>query len=596
MNSDSYKIIISLSHHRIAFEYWQRDGEDKLVPMSGTVWPAPLAFYCSQTGIEIGEAAVRAVHTGTPNAFDNYFERLPAGETYMIGGQRKALRYLILDASEGIFTEFFRTELLGHHGTLTDNRATMPITMVCEADIKPNERVLLGDLFRDSGYNRFMVVEYTDYIDRYLRSTLSREYSCDNVLVAWTEGTDLTLTLFNLTKPGNPQKIKFDGLGVDPRLEYVKNLIWDRIRGQNPWLSFANEESTVAKAATDFLNSSLPLLNDTLTLSDGMDYHYSLNRVVIDHLQCPEGDTIRLKLDNFLRENGIADRHKTLLLLRGMAAGNLFFEQTLGQGFGKIIRSDKQLRNNTMYQLITEEHIVDGPADRPTATTATGTQKEPGAPSAIQFDPKELMRLKRDMRAARANISAKYTRNDKKGASQLYKNLVEEWGNTVPSQPLRELLDEMHEWLQGKGISKEDLLKKYEAPKPKNPEPANPKVVTDKPDRSHQRPEPVRQVSPARPVRPAKPEITEGDILLKKGDLGAAKRFFASVGNERMKQLCIDLLRDSRDLKAISGQTASSLSPTTRENNLEKLKRIQANYRKAGLDTMQISALIKKYI
>ena len=33
MNSDSYKIIISLSHGRISFEYWLRDAEDKLTPM-----------------------------------------------------------------------------------------------------------------------------------------------------------------------------------------------------------------------------------------------------------------------------------------------------------------------------------------------------------------------------------------------------------------------------------------------------------------------------------------------------------------------------------------------------------------------------------
>ena len=73
MTPDSYKIVISISHHRISYEYWQRDGEDKLVPMPSGNWPAPLAFYCSDTGIIMGEDAVRAAHSGITNAFDNYF-------------------------------------------------------------------------------------------------------------------------------------------------------------------------------------------------------------------------------------------------------------------------------------------------------------------------------------------------------------------------------------------------------------------------------------------------------------------------------------------------------------------------------------------
>lgn len=77
------------------------------------IWPAPLAFYCSQNGIEIGDAAMRAVHTGTSNAFDNYFDRLTNDVTYIYGGQRKPLRYLLLDATETIFEDFSRKFCLG---------------------------------------------------------------------------------------------------------------------------------------------------------------------------------------------------------------------------------------------------------------------------------------------------------------------------------------------------------------------------------------------------------------------------------------------------------------------------------------------------
>jgi len=381
MNNDSYKIIISLSHHRIAFEYWLRDGENKLVPMPNMSWPAPLAFYCSQTGIEIGDAAVRAVNAGTPNAFDNYFERLTNDETYLIGGRHKPLRYLLLDATETIFADFFKNVLFGSKGSLSDNRATMPVTLVCEPDIKSNERALLFDLFKGSGYNRFKVVEYNTFIGSYIRSSLATDYAYETVLVAWTEGTDLTFTVFDV-KNSEPRQASFPGLGVDPRLDYVKKLIWERIKGQNSFLPYYIAEETISKAAADFLSSTVPLVNDTLTLADGFtyhSYHYSLDRAVVDNLQCNESTTIRAKLDEFLRENNLPNRKKILLLLRGIAAGNIFFEQTLSQGFGNTVRSNRKLRTSTMQLIIADSNPVivqNSVSSNELPETQTNTQEE----------------------------------------------------------------------------------------------------------------------------------------------------------------------------------------------------------------------------
>lgn len=354
MNGDSYKIIISISHHRISFEYWQRDGENKLVSLPNGNWPAPLAFYCSDTGIVIGEDAVRAVHSGTTNAFDNYFERLVEDSTYTIGGQTRPIRNLLLDASESIFRDFFRHVLFNRFGSLSDNRANMPLTIVCESDIKPNERALLQGLFKDSGYNRVRVVDYDRYINRYINESLSNEYVCDKVVVAWAEGADLTFSIFGVNNDSAPIVKSFENLGIDPRKKYVEKMIWERVIGQNPWLQKSNEEDAISKAASDFLSSSLPLVNDTILLSDGQQYHYSLNRNTIDYIQNSDGVSIKDNLEQFLKENGITNRSRVLLLLRGIVAGNSYFEQNLSPGFSKTIRTDKKLRDNTMNLIISE--------------------------------------------------------------------------------------------------------------------------------------------------------------------------------------------------------------------------------------------------
>lgn len=354
MNGDSYKIIISISHHRISFEYWQRDGENKLVSLPNGNWPAPLAFYCSDTGIVIGDDAVRAAHSGTTNAFDNYFERLVEDSTYTIGGQTRPIRNLLLDASESIFRDFFRHVLFNRFGSLSDNRANMPLTIVCESDIKPNERALLHGLFKDSGYNRVRVVDYDCYINRYINESLSNEYVCDKVVVAWAEGADLTFSIFGVNNDFAPIVKSFENLGIDPRKKYVEKMIWERVIGQNPWLQKSDEEDAISKAASDFLSSSLPLVNDTILLSDGQQYHYSLNRNTIDYIQNSDVVSIKDTLEQFLKENGIINRSRVLLLLRGIVAGNSYFEQNLSPGFSKTIRTDKKLRDNTMNLIISE--------------------------------------------------------------------------------------------------------------------------------------------------------------------------------------------------------------------------------------------------
>lgn len=425
MNSDSYKIIISLSHGRISFEYWLRDAEDKLTPMPTGHWPAPLAFYCTSTGIKTGEDAARAAHAGMSGAYDDYFSLIKTAETYTLGSQRLPVRNLLVDASESLFEDFFREVLCGRLGSLRDNRATMPLTIVCDADIQPNERALLKGLFNDCGYSRARVVDYASYIGRYVRGTLAKEYVCDNVLVAWTEGEDLFFTLFDVAKDDVPAQESHGRLGIDPRKEYVKNLIWERFVGLNPWINKQDHEDAVDKLASDFLNSNLPLVNDKVQLSDGNTYYYKLEKNQIDFLiRGNEGAVLREKLEGFLRKNGLSNRSRTLLLLRGVAAGNDYFEQNLSPGFSKTIKSDIKLRDNTMSLILGEPHPE---------WTAPPVKSQP--PADDHVDPvkvtcpdsdKRLKELKKRWREIRAASKGKANSGQPEVAVQMLKSFKEE--------------------------------------------------------------------------------------------------------------------------------------------------------------------------
>lgn len=354
MTEDSYKIVISISHHRISYEYWQRDGEKRLVPMPDDNWPAPLAFFCSGTGIIVGEDAARAAHTGIANAFDNYFERSTGDGFYTIGGQTKPIRYLLLDVSESIFRDFFSKVLFSSYGSLSDNRDKMPLTIVCESDILPNESALLHRLFKNSGYNRVRVVKYGQYLNRYINTNISKKYGCNIVVVAWAEDTDLTFSIFDAVNCKELAIKSFENLGIDPRKKYVEDIIWADLIGQDGFLQRENEENALSAAAADILSSSRPLVKGEILLSNGYTYHYSLNRMTIDCIQSPEGKSIKESLEKFLADNGITDRAKALLILRGVTANNSFFEQNLCPGFPKTIKADKKLRDDVMNLIISE--------------------------------------------------------------------------------------------------------------------------------------------------------------------------------------------------------------------------------------------------
>ena len=407
MSQDNYKVIISLSHHRIAYEYWQRDGEDKLVPISGGDWPAPLAFYCRPHGeIIIGQEAISAINANQQGAFDNFFGLLGSDVTYSYGGQTRHINNLLLDASEPIFENFYREVLYFPPGAIISNRASMPLSIVCESDVSGSQRAFLTREFTNAGYANVRVLMYDEYIGQYIKDVLSEQFDCDYVLVAWTEGKDLTLSLFNKKQVKPVATTTLPNMGVDPRVEFVKNRIWERVLGQNGWMKTrrAEQETIIHDAAIQFLNSGkVAVNNDTVTLTDGRPYFYSLNRNEITlNVQGEAGAKLRVMTEDFLSKNGldVNKRKRVLLLLRGTAADNDYFVQNMGTGYAYVLKSDSKLRDKAM-RLILEDNggkepeaeeleveIYEGPVDAETVAASAQPQKQRVTPPRPNPTPK----------------------------------------------------------------------------------------------------------------------------------------------------------------------------------------------------------------
>lgn len=629
MNKDKYKIIISISHRRISFEYWQKgSGEEKLLSIPGCEKWSPLAFYCSPIGIVIGEEAQRAAFNGTIGAFDKYFELLGKNITYQYALQEKDIGYILLDATESILNRFYSEVLYGKYGTLTDNRATIPLTIVCESDIEPNERAYLSNLFGDSGYTNLTVADYDDYIAQYCCNTIKQQYSCNNVLVAWTEGVDLRFTLFDVKQISNRQQMTLSNLGIDPRLCYVEERIWEDLIGQNSFLSREDVNDVIHREAINFLNSTEPIVRRTISLSDGYKYSYYLDRKRFNFIQNGSGLEIRSELEKFLQATNI-DKAGTILILRGIAANNPYFEQVLSYGFLETIKTGNRLRNDVMRLIINERSL----------TTEPTTPTEPLHPRPITKPVHTSLTtdFKKQIRIKRADINARIRCNDYKAARALIADLQ----NMLHEHNIENYDDELEELLKQLPVTK----KVFKEPKREEKKVLTPaslpqknwkrevkvalanacgsvragdkeaavKAISELVKRLHADGEYsfdsalsdfVSENSPAKPIRQTPKSVaktkakTEAEKLLAEGRFSEAKRKFAKEQNSEMAQECSTLIRSSKILERYQ----STLDLAKRSKNassiaiaLKDLSQCRMLYQKYNINTLTIDKLISEF-
>lgn len=629
----TYKIIISISHHRIAYEYWQRDGENKIAPMPVGKWPAPLAFFCSSNGIVMGEDAERAVRQGTKNAFEGYFDRLADNVTYTLGDQTKPLRNILLDASEAIFRDFFHNVLYDRIGALSDNRAHMPLTIVCESDVTSPEQALLIGMFKDSGYARVRLVKYEKYIEQYVKKTLAERYDCDKVVVAWAEGPDLTFTLFDAIGRSEPVSMTCPGLGIDPRKDYVKNQLWTRIKNYNGFLRREDEEDAIDRAATNFLNSQLPMINSSLLLSDGSTLYYSLNKTYIDNFLSDEGASIKNALRAFLQQNGIENRARVVMLLRGVAADNSYFEQNLNQGFSETIKTNRSLRESAMKLIIADDSTDDDGITGITVTPPT----PPGGDKALK---KEWRQLKASAngkaRSGNADAALQMLRDfySKCSACPDTENLLTEInaeikrldmsGNTPtqtgPDQPidppinLAEVTRMKRKWIDIRrfAIYKErnkaanealSILLSFVDEVSKVPgaedilKSANDLIANLNGMPSNE--EPVRKPTRTTVVQTPAPTAEDpGKELIRKGLIKEARDWYRNQSNTQMAKLLTDIIRAEKSLE----RRKTDLDTCRKSKNKEQIKRIIDELlgyidlcEKAGVNAAEYKTLLVDY-
>lgn len=356
-----YRVVITLSHRTIAFEYNQNGADGLLLPFPETSNPEALAFYCEADRVVVGNEGRAAVEAGMTGAFSDYFKLITEGRTFKYCGTDQPHRDLLRYALEDRFRVFFRSILI-NKGTLDDNRSTMPLLFVLENDIQPNERGVVEDLFRNAGYGCMAFTPVDDYVQRLAAGRRPGQ----RVLSAWSDGTDLILSL--MFPDGSRKMLSLPGLGTDPRIRHVVEKLYDDLKSEL-WTTLEDEEEYLTRVGREFIMSKAPELDGTVILSDGMEHSIFLSKIWLNSIPMPESDRLQRALASFLEQNGCTDRTPVVLLLRGALTGNDYFKQQLSNGFGEVVELDDalqaQLNKLIVAQPITQLEISTTPPPPP---------------------------------------------------------------------------------------------------------------------------------------------------------------------------------------------------------------------------------------
>lgn len=592
-----YRVVITLSHRTIAFEYNQNGADGLLLPFPETSNPEALAFYCEADRVVVGNEGRAAVEAGMTGAFSDYFKLITEGRTFKYCGTDQPHRDLLRYALEDRFRVFFRSILISK-GTLDDNRSTMPLLFVLENDIQPNERRVVEDLFRNAGYGCMAFTPVDDYVQRLAAGRRPGQ----RVLSAWSDGTDLILSL--MFPDGSRKMHSLPGLGTDPRIRHVVEKLYDDLKSEL-WTTLEDEQEYLTRVGREFIMSKAPELDGTVTLSDGMEHGIYLSKIWLNSIPMPESDRLQRALASFLEQNGCTDRSPVVLLLRGALTGNDYFKQQLSNGFGEVVELDDAMQAQ-LNKLIVAQPITSGEVSTTPSPPPGGDGEEESKP---KLSGEEILKIKRLLRDAKI----KFVSHDNAMGDQLMAQADRMMAGRAEDAKLLSI--------RANTLSKRNA----ETPKPKpaqlpTTKPAPPRTAKPKPsmmEAQQLRPPGIKikaqDLGPAqRPLQPGMPKAMPGAVpsgipplppqarkkaaptvkignpealaFMKAEQYTKAKTIFMNEGNSKMASACSQLNRASKNAKVAEAQLASPLTVAKKAEYLKTVAQYQALRKKFGLD------------
>lgn len=220
----------------------------------------------------------------------------------------------------------------------TISKSALPVVVIAENDI-PDEGISnIAENLATWGYDNVKVtrpdVVCIDYYNAH--------YKYDNLVVASSNGKDLSVSVFNRLTPDVIKRHNFEGKAVENRVEGLAELLWEMVKFDAYGLTMEEELPYLRREAEKLLKENPGEKSGDILLSDGERYQYFILRSQINGVQ-GEGESIEDIFTSYLQKNGVADRSNTAIIIRNQAIGSNYLKNTLTGSFKTEANEDEEL-------------------------------------------------------------------------------------------------------------------------------------------------------------------------------------------------------------------------------------------------------------
>ncbi len=348
----NFCVLIKIGRNKISFWY-QMEGSAPAALSIKDGNEVPLNFYVNGNEFIVGPYARERFLNGDPFAFGNYFEIVTDPTIYFtIYGNQKPVKQLLSVGVEQYLSHFINT-VLYKQDSIESYRQNFPLRFIFTSDLEEKEKLLIENLFQEAGYDNTERVSYYDALFTLL-STQGKINVSNPVLLFTGLDNNLFLELFKgrFVQPQSQKKI--EGLGSDPRIKIMAELILEDVLARNPFLNpnKANEIIHLIPYAKKALESNNPLPSGDITLSDGTECYFDIEmRDLQKRLSFYSGEEkIYNAIEEICRENSISVT-SLLLLLHGGDVNTNYFAERLLKKYSNVTGIPQNIENDT-YQLV----------------------------------------------------------------------------------------------------------------------------------------------------------------------------------------------------------------------------------------------------
>lgn len=324
----NYFLTVSLSHQTFTVKYYHEDDRtQQLTPLPGVSWPAPLAFYISDSGILLGEQARKKYQDQLPGAFFHIFKLLNDKSDYFtLNGEVRNARQALYVGIDSLINDFRRNKPGGED---PEERDLTPLIFDFDPQITESERQYAVNLFKEGedgycgGYRNIGIIDSNSILaDEILRSN-ARNY----VLFLKSDGYNLLMSLYTQSHESDKCIATFiePECGANPRITSVVSALISQFMRDDAFFDAKTFMPQLNRIATKYMAEKYPRSEVGQIELGGNSYSYFLNKSAVSENAADPADKIIPKIKSFLINRAKVDIDDVVIALRGSETQADFF-------------------------------------------------------------------------------------------------------------------------------------------------------------------------------------------------------------------------------------------------------------------------------